>query len=92
MNALNAIFFTALGSVMEILPRVFPSWFPQTGADQASTRALWLAFMGGVQIAVGVGFIVRAHAVPFIYRILSAAPASVSGALSVPNTRGVVVR
>jgi hypothetical protein len=54
MNALDALVFAALGAVMEILPKAFPSWFPPTGSDQASARALWLALMGVVQISIGV--------------------------------------
>jgi hypothetical protein len=91
MNALNALVFAALGSVMELLPKAFPSWFPPTGSDQASARALWLALMGAVQISVGLGFLVRAHVVPFAYRVLSLVP-SESGTLALPNARGVTGR
>jgi hypothetical protein len=91
MNALNALVFTAIGSIMEILPRAFPSWFPPTGADQASARELWLALMGAVQIAVGLGFIVRAHVVPFAYRLLPRVPEG-TGALALPNPRAASVR
>jgi hypothetical protein len=92
MNALNALVFTAFGSAMEILPKVFPSWFPPTGSDQASTRALWLALMGAVQISIGVGFIIRAHLVPAVYRLISSVPAQESGALALPGARGVTTR
>jgi len=77
---------------MEVLPKVFPSWFPPTGADQSSTRALWLALMGAVQITLGLGFIIRAHVVPGVYRIFSSAPAAGAGALALPHARGVTVR
>jgi hypothetical protein len=92
MNAFNAVVFTAFGSAMEILPKVFPSWFPPTGSDQASTRALWLAIMGAVQISIGIGFIVWAHLVPAVYRILSSVPAQESGALALPIAPGVTTR
>lgn len=92
MNALNAIIFAALGSVMEILPKVFPSWFPPTGSDQSSTRALWLGLMGAVQITLAVGFIVRAYLVPGIFRIFSSARGAESGNLALPATRGITVR
>jgi hypothetical protein len=92
MNALNAIFFAALGSSMEIMPKVFPSWFPPTGSDQSSTRALWLALMGAVQITIGMGFVVRAYAIPAFLRIFSSAHATEPGALALPSTRGVHVR
>jgi hypothetical protein len=91
MNALNALAFAALGSLMEMLPKAFPSWFPLTGSDQASARALWLALMGAVQISVGVGFIVRAHVIPFVQGIRSMVPAE-SGTLALPNPRGVTGR
>jgi hypothetical protein len=92
MNALNALAFAALGSVMEILPKMFPSWFPPTGSDQWSTRAVWLGLMGAVQITLGVGFIVRAHVVPFLFSIVSSAPAAETGTLALPNPRGVNAR
>ena len=91
MNAVNALVFAILGSLMEALPKAFPWWFPPTGADEASARGLWLMFMGAVQISVGVGFIVRAHVVPFVHGILSVAPAE-SGALALPSPRGVTTR
>jgi hypothetical protein len=77
---------------MEILPRVFPSWFPPTGSDQSSTRALWLALMGAVQITIGIGFIVRAYFVPAVQRVFSSAHATEPGALALPSPRGVHVR
>jgi hypothetical protein len=91
MNALNALVFAAFGAAMEILPKAFPSWFPPTGSDQASARAIWLLFMGAVQISFGVGFIVRAHVVPFVHGILSVVPGE-SGTLALPNPRGVTTR
>jgi hypothetical protein len=91
MNALNALVFAALGSAMEILPKAFPSWFPPTGCDQASARAIWLALMGAVQISVGVGYIVRAHVIPFVHGIVSVGPAE-SGTLALPSPRGVTTR
>jgi hypothetical protein len=92
MNALNAILFAALGSAMEVLPKFFPSWFPPTGSDQSSTRALWLSLMGAVQIALGVGFVVRAHVIPGFIRFFSSARASDSGTFAIPTSRGVTVR
>jgi hypothetical protein len=91
MNAFNAIVFAAFGSAMEALPRLFPSWFPPTGSDQSSTRALWLATMGAVQITLGIGFVVRAHFVPFFSRIFSTARSTGSGALGLP-ARGATAR
>jgi hypothetical protein len=92
MNAMNAVVFAALGSVMEILPRLFPSWFPPTGSDQSSTRALWLAVMGALQMALGAGFIVRCHLVPAIFRIFTHGSATEQGALALPSARVVTGR
>lgn len=92
MNALNALLFAALGSAMEALPRMFPSWFPPTGSDQSSTRALWLATMGAVQITIGLGFVINAHFVPLFFRIFSRARATGAGTLALPSVRGVTTR
>jgi hypothetical protein len=92
MNALNAIVFTAFGTVMEILPKLFPSWFPLTGSDQSSSRVLWLCVMGAVQIVLGAGFIIRAHIIPGFFRLISSAPATDAGTLALPNPRGVTAR
>ena len=91
MNALNALVFAALGAAMKILPKAFPSLFPPTRSDQDSARALWLAFMGAVQITVAVGFIVRAHFIPMGLRLVSMVPAG-SGTLALPSPRGVTTR
>jgi hypothetical protein len=91
MNAANALIFAVLGSVMEMLPMAFPSWFPPSGSDQASARALWLSFMGAVQITVGVGFVVRFYVVPFGFRLLSLVPTE-SGSLALPSARSVSSR
>jgi hypothetical protein len=92
MNALNAIVFAALGSLMEVLPKAFPSWFPPTGSNEYSDRVLWLAVMGAVQVAIGAGFLVRSVVLPVVYRLLAGNPANQSGSLALPSTRGVTVR
>ncbi len=92
MNLLNAVIFAAIGSALEILPRAFPGWFPHTGADSASSRAIWLKLMGSVQIALGLGFILRAHVIPVVSRIVAMAPGQEAGSLALPNPRGVTVR
>jgi hypothetical protein len=91
MNAVNALIFAALGSVMEVLPAAFPSWFPPSGSDQASARALWLSFMGAVQISIGLGVIVRFQVLPFALRLLAMVPRE-SGTLALPNARSVTGR
>jgi hypothetical protein len=87
MNDLNALIFGLIGTSMELLPRVFPSWFPPTGADQASARALWLDVVGAVQIGMGAGYILRAHFVPAVLRIFSAVPAGDRGTLALSDPR-----
>jgi hypothetical protein len=92
MNAFNSLIFTLIGFVMESLPLAFPSWFPPNGADQSSTRALWLGVMGFTQIGLGIGYIVHVHVVPTASRLFSAARATDRGTLVVTSTRGVAGR
>jgi hypothetical protein len=92
MNAINALIFAALGSVMEFLPRAFPSWFPSGSADQSSARAMWLSVMGAVQITLGVGLVLRTHIFPAFSRIFVSAPAQQPGTLALPAARGVTGR
>jgi hypothetical protein len=92
MNDLDAVIFALLGSVMELLPMVFPSWFPRGGADQSSARALWLGVVGATQIAIGASYFVRAHAVPAAIRIFSAMPGADRDSLALQNPRAVAGR
>jgi hypothetical protein len=92
MNSLNAFAFTALGMVMRVLPLAFPALFPRTGADEASTRALWMAFMGALQVGLGLAYLARAHAVPVLVRLISAAPSVAPGAPALPAVRGLTGR
>ncbi len=88
MNDLNAVIFALIGFVMELLPVVFPGWFPSTGGDQSSARALWLDTMGAVQAGLGLGYIVRMRVVPAASRMF-AATAGDRDSLALPNPRGV---
>jgi hypothetical protein len=92
MNATNALAFAALGTLMELLPRAFPSWFPHTGADESSCRALWLAVMGATQITIGVGFLLTAHALPALRALFIRVPSGERGSLVLPESRGVTIR
>lgn len=92
MNDLNAFLFSAIGFVLEILPAAFPAWFPHTGADSASARALWLDVMGAVQISIGLGFLARMHVVPAALSIFSPGASTERGSLPLPATRGVTLR
>jgi hypothetical protein len=89
VNALNALIFTIAGSVMGLLPAVFPSWFPPTGADESSTRALWLDVMGMVQAGMGLSFLIRVQLIPFASRIFSTARSGETGSLALPQARGI---
>jgi hypothetical protein len=91
MNDLNAAIFALIGFVMELLPAAFPSWFPPTGADQSSARALWLDIMGAVQAGLGLGYMARAHVVPFAARMF-AVTAGDRGAAALPEPRVVAGR
>lgn len=92
MNLFNAVVFSAIGGLMELLPRAFPAWFPPTHADQASCRALWLDLMGALQVTLGVGYLIRAHAMPALARLLSVAPDGEQGALALRAARGAAHR
>ena len=77
---------------MEMVPSAFPAWFPPSGADQASTRALWLALMGWVQVAIALGFLVQMRMVPAVARFLAFVSGAQPIALPLPNARGAAPR
>ncbi|HEY1792801.1 MAG TPA: hypothetical protein VGG34_07775 [Opitutaceae bacterium] len=89
MNTPNTMILAALGMVMEALPRVFPAWFPPTGADQASARALWLAVMGGVEVAIAAGFLARLLALPLAFRLFRLVRAHEQASIGLPSARGI---
>ncbi len=92
MNTTNAISFALIGSIMEILPRAFPACFPPTGYDEASRRALWLAVMGAVQIALGIGFLLTVHAHPFASRLFARVPSRGAASIPLPSSGSLTVR
>jgi hypothetical protein len=92
MNTINALIFAALGFAMEMTPRAFPAWFPPTGSDQASTRALWLALMGWVQVTIALGFVIQAYVVPAVMRLVAFVTGAQPIALPLPSGRGVTPR
>jgi hypothetical protein len=91
MNANNALTFAAFGALMEIVPRVLPSIFPHSGADEYSCRALWLQVMGAIQITVGVGFLGLNTVAPFATRVFAKGRIE-GGALALPAARGATAR
>jgi hypothetical protein len=90
MNLLNSLMFALFGAVMEFMPRLFPSWFPRAGADQASGRVLWLSLVGAVQITIGVGLFLTMSVFPAISRAFSSAPARRPDAVGLPAARGAI--
>jgi hypothetical protein len=92
MNVPNALAFAALGWVMEMLPKAFPSWFPHNGSDGANTRALWLGVMGYLQLMLGLGHILHSQVWPSVIRLVSLVPSGEPGALPLPSPRGVTPR
>jgi hypothetical protein len=87
VNDINALIFTTIGLIMGALPTLFPSHFPPTGADSASTRALWLNVMGAAQIILGVGYLIRTHLVPVTARLLTSLPTAAGDSLALPQAR-----
>jgi hypothetical protein len=54
MNFTNAVGFVVFGITSLLLPRIVPAWFAQLAVDGSSTRALWVQFMGFVQLGIGI--------------------------------------
>lgn len=74
MTIRDAWGFLLFGLMMGCLPMIAPAWFVPTGIDGASTRALWLEFMGLVQTAIGGGRVLWQLAVPALVRWLTYVP------------------
>jgi hypothetical protein len=89
MKAAEAFIFMTMGSAMGILPVLFPSWFPPTGGDESSARALWLEIMAATQVGIGFIFLAQAHALPFMARVVAAVRTSDTGTLALPKARTV---
>jgi hypothetical protein len=80
MNLANAIAFLVMGTVMEVLPEAFPGWFPRTGLDGTSARALWLHLMGFVEAGISTAFCVTEFVVPWVAKSMKlAASAGANG-------------
>ena len=69
MNPIHAGVFCLLGAGMFALPGFFPGWFAGT-----NTSALWLQFTGGVNAAIGAGWLLVARVVPAVVRALAWRP------------------
>lgn len=59
MNSSNSFGFVLVGLTMALAPVVMPQGFPPTGFDGTSTRAIWLATMGFVQVAIGISYLLQ---------------------------------
>jgi hypothetical protein len=74
MNIRNAWGFLSFGLVMGLLPLLAPTWFPPTGIDGSSARAMWLQLMGVVQTALGGVVVLGQFVVPVAIRWLAFVP------------------
>ena len=92
MNATNAVIFGAFGSLMEFLPRAFPTLFPHCGGGEWSIRAMWLFVMGAVHLSIGAGYILRFNLVPAVGRLLPSSGVEEAGTLALPVARGLTSR
>jgi hypothetical protein len=80
MNLANAFVFLVMGTVMEVLPGVFPAWFPRTGLDGTSASSLWLHLMGFVGTGISTVFCLARYAVPAVLnRMRTAKGAAAAG-------------
>jgi hypothetical protein len=75
MTTIHAYSFLVLGWGLGLLPLVAPGYFPPTGLDGSSTSALWLQLMGGVNGAVGTGYVARLQVLPAVAQVLAWRPA-----------------
>jgi hypothetical protein len=89
MNLTDSFVFAAIGSAMEALPRAFPNWFPHPAGDPTSRRALWLEFMGAVQITLCLAMILGARVLPALRRAFALASEDGQAAVPAAVTRAV---
>lgn len=83
MTFANAVGFVVFGITSLLLPRIAPAWFANLAVDGSSTRALWVQFMGFVQLGIGLaqvfGYLrsraLEPRSVPATEGIETAAPA-----------------
>jgi hypothetical protein len=64
MNTGNALGFLLFAVVTGFLPALAPGWFPPTGTDGTSGRALWLEIMALVQGGWGTSYLFSRWIVP----------------------------
>jgi len=75
MNVKNALGFLFVGLAMKALPGLSPDWFPPTGADGTSASAIWLIWMGRIEILVGGWYLFKHQARQTLRRLAASPPA-----------------
>ena len=55
---------------MQALPRLAPTWFPPTGCDGTSGSAIWLTWMGRIEMLLGGCYLLK-HQAGATYRRLA---------------------
>ncbi len=74
MTSGNACGFLLLSVLMVFAPTLAPGWFPPTGLDGTSGRALWLMLMGTVQAGIGSTYLVARWILPLVLRVAAFRP------------------
>jgi hypothetical protein len=74
MNTGNSLGFLLFAVAMGSLPAVAPGWFPPTGLDGSSGRALWLEVMALVQGGWGGFYLFSRWVIPAASRATAYLP------------------
>ena len=59
------------GVLMKSLPVLAPSWFPGTGSDGTSASAIWLDWMGRIEVLLGSYYLVKTQLFKSLQRAAS---------------------
>ncbi|WP_438479895.1 hypothetical protein [Oleiharenicola lentus] len=62
---------------MQMLPALFPDKFPSSSLSAENTSALWIRFMGLVNVTFGTLFILNLQVLPFLVRVLAWRPQAI---------------
>jgi hypothetical protein len=68
MNTGNSLGFLLFAVTMGSLPALAPGWFPPSGVDGSSGRALWLELMALVQAGWSTSYLVSRWVTPIATR------------------------
>ncbi len=55
-------------------PMLAPGWFPATGFDGTSARAIWLVLMGIVQAGIGSSYLIARWVIPVMRHVAAYRP------------------